>query len=73
MPWWKNGEVTLFRIIVHVTDEIARHAGHADILRELTDRSVGLTEGNTNIPDWQAGEADAYYEKLKSLAERAGN
>ncbi|MEV0892871.1 DinB family protein [Promicromonospora sp. NPDC050262] len=73
VPWWKNGEVTLFRIIVHVTDEIARHAGHADILRELTDRSVGLTEGNTNIPDWQAGEADAYYEKLKSLAERAGN
>ena len=73
VPWWKNGEVTLFRIIVHVTDEIARHAGHADILRELTDQSVGLYAGNTNIPDWQGNQMAAYVDKLKNLAERAGD
>ncbi len=73
VPWWKSGEVTLFRIVVHVTDETARHAGHADILRELTDESVGLYAGNTNIPDWQAGEVAAYVDKLKNLAERAGD
>ena len=73
VPWWKNGEVTLFRIIVHVTDEIARHAGHADILRELTDSSVGLSADNTNIPDWQGDQMAAYVDKLKTLAEGAGN
>lgn len=73
VPWWKDGDVTLFRLIVHVTDEIARHAGHADILRELTDGSVGLRADNTNIPDWRAGEVAAYVDKLKNLAEHAGN
>ena len=73
VPWWRNSEVTLFRIMVHVTDETARHAGHADILRELTDRSVGLLSNNTNIPDWQTGEVAVYVDKLKNLAEGAGN
>jgi hypothetical protein len=73
VPWWKTGEVTLFRLIIHVTNEIARHAGHADILRELTDESVGLRTDNTNIPDWQTGEVAAYVDKLKDLAERAGD
>ncbi|WP_419704801.1 DinB family protein [Promicromonospora sp. NFX87] len=73
VPWWTNSEVTLFRIIIHVSDEIARHAGHADILRELTDRSVGLYADNTNIPDWEKSDVELYVEKLKNLAERAGN
>ncbi|WP_369370443.1 DinB family protein [Promicromonospora sp. Populi] len=71
VPWWESRDVTLFRLLVHVTDEVARHAGHADILRELTDQSVGLSGDNTNIPDWQAGEAAAYLDKLKNLAEGA--
>ncbi|GAA4713381.1 Protein of unknown function (DUF664) [Promicromonospora umidemergens] len=73
VPWWGNREVTLFRIITHVANDITRHAGHADILRELTDRSVGLLPRNTNIPDWQAGEAAVYLDKLKNLADRAGD
>jgi uncharacterized damage-inducible protein DinB len=73
VPWWGNREVTLFRIITHVANDLTRHAGHADILRELTDRSVGLLPKNTNTPDWQAGEAAVYLDKLKNLAERAGN
>jgi Protein of unknown function (DUF664) len=28
-------------IMVHMIEETARHAGHADILRELTDGAVG--------------------------------
>ncbi len=35
------GEVSLRWIYVHMIDETARHAGHADILRELTDGSAG--------------------------------
>src|SRR3954454_8611812 len=34
--WWQPGRdvVTLQRIIIHVTCDLARHAGHADIMRE---------------------------------------
>ena len=43
VPWWpaERGEVTLRRIIVHVIAETDRHAGHADILRELIDETTG--------------------------------
>ena len=33
--------VTLRWIMIHLIEETARHAGHADILRELTDGSIG--------------------------------
>ena len=35
------GEVSLRWIYVHMIDETARHAGHADILREQIDGAVG--------------------------------
>lgn len=35
------GEVSLRWIYVHMVEETARHVGHADILRELTDGSTG--------------------------------
>ena len=73
VQWWGSRDVTLFQIIIHVSHDVARHAGHSDILRELTDRSVGLAVGNTNIPDWQPGDQAAYLDKLTSLAERAGD
>jgi uncharacterized damage-inducible protein DinB len=36
------GEVSVRWVLVHVIEETARHAGHADILRELTDGSIGV-------------------------------
>jgi uncharacterized damage-inducible protein DinB len=59
VPWWppEHAEVTLQRILVHVLAETDRHAGHADIVRELIDGAVGLNERSTNLPDegpsWQ--------------------
>jgi len=38
---WYFGPVTLRWILGHLTRETARHAGHLDVLRELTDGSVG--------------------------------
>ncbi len=40
-PWWPNPEVKLFNILAHMLSETSRHAGHADILREQLDGSVG--------------------------------
>ena len=42
--WRPNGgdiPVTLRWIVVHLIEELARHAGHADILRELIDGDTG--------------------------------
>ena len=72
VPWWRPGsqDVTLHRIIVHVGYDLARHAGHADIMREQHDRAIGRQRDNTNLPDnydWPA-----YVAKLTKLADRFG-
>jgi Protein of unknown function (DUF664) len=52
VPHWpgEHSEVTLHRIMVHVIADSQRHAGHADIVRELIDGAVGLREDNGNLP-----------------------
>ncbi|RAN92019.1 hypothetical protein GAR05_06583 [Micromonospora saelicesensis] len=72
VPWWRPGrqDVTLQRIIIHVTCDLARHAGHADIMREQHDAAIGLRRNNSNIPDdydWPA-----YVSKLTKLADHFG-
>jgi hypothetical protein len=49
--WWdeENRQVTLHQILVHLATETHRHAGHADIVRELIDGAVGLRLGNDNM------------------------
>lgn len=39
---WGNAVVTMRWILVHMIEETARHAGHADITRELIDGAVGM-------------------------------
>jgi uncharacterized damage-inducible protein DinB len=38
---WTGATVSLRWVLVHLVQETARHAGHADIVRELIDGSVG--------------------------------
>jgi hypothetical protein len=41
-PRWDGAEpATLERILFHLLQEYARHAGHLDIVRELADGRVG--------------------------------
>jgi hypothetical protein len=51
VPHWPadRAEVTLHRIMVHVLAETNRHAGHADIVRELIDGAVGHRRDNDNL------------------------
>jgi len=44
VPWWPRPNVALINILIHLISETARHAGHADILREQL-------EGTTTTPD----------------------
>ncbi|WP_225826869.1 DinB family protein [Streptomyces naphthomycinicus] len=40
-PAWRDVTVSLRWVLVHMTEETARHAGHMDILRELIDGATG--------------------------------
>lgn len=75
VPWWRNGTVTLGRLLVHMVAEYERHLGHADILRELLDGSAGLAPGNSNVPgDLDGADArwwEEYTARLRALAEAA--
>ena len=42
--------MTLHHVLVHLTSEAQRHAGHADIVRELIDGSAGLLPTMDNLP-----------------------
>jgi hypothetical protein len=42
VPWWPRPDVKLFNVLVHMLTETSRHAGHADILREQLDGTVGV-------------------------------
>lgn len=72
VPWWPpdRAEVSLHRILVHVATETHRHAGHADIVRELIDGSVGLRLGNENLPDRDREWWTSYREQLEQSASR---
>jgi Protein of unknown function (DUF664) len=71
VPWWppERQEVTLHQIMVHVTVEIARHAGHADIIRELIDGAAGDNDGN--LPDQTPEEWANYRRRLEQTASEA--
>jgi hypothetical protein len=71
VPWWSEASrnVTLHRILVHVTAETHRHAGHADIVRELVDGSIGYRPGGSNLPD--PFDWDTYRAGLEEAAHQA--
>jgi hypothetical protein len=74
VPWWRpaSNPVSLSRILVHVTAETHRHAGHADIVRELVDGSVGHREGYDNLPAGDKTWWQEYRDHLESVARRYG-
>ena len=71
VPWWgSRGEVTVHRVAVHVLAEVARHAGHADILRELVDGAAGMRPGDRNLPDRDATALQERRNRIESDAKR---
>jgi len=70
VPWWppERQQVTLQQIMVHVSVEVARHAGQADIIRELIDGAAGDDGG---LPDQTAEEWAAYRAQLEENATEA--
>jgi hypothetical protein len=73
VAWWppERREPSLGLVILHMIAETERHAGHADIVRELIDGSVGTRKGNTNLPDVDKAEWEAHRERVEQAAKQA--
>jgi uncharacterized damage-inducible protein DinB len=73
VPWWPpdENEVTLHRILVHVTAETCRHAGHADIIRELIDGAIGLAAEWSNLPSDDPAWWSTYRDRVADAAQEA--
>jgi hypothetical protein len=72
VPWWGGATVTLGRILVHMTAETQRHAGHADIVRELIDGSVGLLKESDNMSSDDPAWWRDYRDQVEQAAIAAG-
>jgi len=79
VPWWPPGrsEVTLHRILIHVISETHRHAGQADIVRELIDGAAGLSAEASNLPSedqaWWAGHRDRVERAAQQAAQASSD
>jgi hypothetical protein len=73
VPWWPEDRrhPTLHRVAVHLLVDVARHAGHADILREQIDGSVGFAPGNPNLPDRDAASWETHRSRVEAAAREA--
>jgi Protein of unknown function (DUF664) len=73
VPWWPadRNEVTLHHVLVRVATETARHAGHADIVRELIDGAVGWTAARSNLPPGDQPWWQAHHDRVERAAQQA--
>ena len=68
VPWWGDATVTLLQVLVHITSETQRHAGHADIVRELIDGSAGLLNGHDNLHIRDPSDQRRFREQVEAAA-----
>jgi hypothetical protein len=75
VPWWppERSEVTLHHILVRVTTETARHAGHADIVRELIDGEAGWTPAQSNLPPDDEPWREPHHDRVAQAAREAAD
>ncbi|WP_318206482.1 MULTISPECIES: DinB family protein [unclassified Streptomyces] len=72
VAWWRdNSDVTLQRIMLHMTAETNRHAGHADIVRELIDGKAGMREASSNMDGGDEAWYQEYWNRLEASAKEA--
>jgi uncharacterized damage-inducible protein DinB len=75
VPWWpvERRTVTLHQILVHMCVETARHAGHADILREMIDGSIGNGLADPNVPTRSDADWASYRAQIENAARAAAD
>ena len=59
------------RVLAHVVAEVQRHAGHADLARELIDGQAGVSPQFSNMPEGDEAWWRAYRDKVEAAARAA--
>ncbi|GAB3118175.1 DinB family protein [Janibacter alkaliphilus] len=74
VPGWpaERAEITLHQALVHLLVDVARHAGHADILREQLDGSAGLRPDMDNLPEQDQVWWAEHVARLQRIADARG-
>jgi hypothetical protein len=72
IPGDAGSEVTLHHGLAHMIAETQRHAGHADVVRELIDGTTGQRPGGANTADGDAKWWAAHRERVERAAREAG-
>ncbi|APX31438.1 hypothetical protein BH708_00380 [Brachybacterium sp. P6-10-X1] len=73
VSWWseERRRPTLHTLLIHLVAETARHAGHADIIREGLDGSTGMRAGTSNLPPLTQQQWAEHRDRLRAIAEGA--
>jgi hypothetical protein len=73
VPWWPadRSQVTLHHVLVRVATETSRHAGHADLVRELIDGALGWTASRSNLPPGDQPWWQAHHDRVERSAQQA--
>ncbi|MEU1084221.1 DinB family protein [Streptomyces sp. NPDC005908] len=73
VPWWPDdrAELTLHHAVIRVIADTQRHAGHADILRELMDGAAGERAGSNSLPSSDPAWWKVYRDRLERAARDA--
>ena len=75
VPWWPEDKrnPTLHTLMVHLIVDVSRHAGHADILREMIDGSIGYAPGNDNLPERDVSSWASHRARVEQAAREAAS
>jgi len=64
-------ELSLHRVLVHLVAETQRHAGHADVVRELVDGATGLRRGSGDMAPGDEAWWRGHRERVEGAARTA--
>jgi hypothetical protein len=73
VPWWPadGNEVTLHHLLIRLVAETNRHAGQADVVRELIDGAAGLSAEVSNLPSEDPAWWAAHRDRVERAAQQA--
>jgi len=73
VPWWPadRNEVTLHHMLTRMIAETNRHAGQADIVRELIDGAAGASAEVSSLPSDDQAWWAAHHDRVERAARQA--
>ncbi|GAA3719639.1 hypothetical protein GCM10022204_44620 [Microlunatus aurantiacus] len=73
VPWWPadDNAVSLHHALVRVVSDTQRHAGHADIVRELIDGAVGMEKDDASLPASDPAFWQTHHQRVEEAARSA--